>query len=47
MEVIAEEGTKWVLQNHTTGERVLLDKDFLEKSIKLGKAEEVLDEKQP
>ena len=43
MEVIADEGDKWKLLNHSTNETVLLDKTFLEKSIKLGKVEEVLD----
>ena len=44
MEVIADEGDKWKLLNHTTHETVKLDKSFLEKSIKLGKVEEVVDE---
>ena len=44
MEVIADAGEKWKLLNHTTNETVFLEKTFLEKSIKLGKAEEVLDE---
>ena len=42
VEVIADEGAKWKLLNHTTGEPFLLDKSYLKKSIKLGKAEEVL-----
>lgn len=41
MEVVSDKGDKWQLRNHTTGETVLLDKAFLEKSIRLGKAEEV------
>ena len=41
MEVIADAGDKWKLLNHTTHETVLLDKSFLDKSIRLGKAEEV------
>ena len=44
LEVIADKGDQWQLRNHTTGETVLLEKSFLEKSIKLGKVEEVLDE---
>ena len=44
MEVVAEEGDQWKLLNHTTGETVLLAKSFLEKSIRLGKAEQVLNE---
>ena len=41
MEVIADEGDKWLMLNHTTQQTVLFDKAFLEKSIKLGKAQEV------
>jgi hypothetical protein len=44
MEVIADEGDKWKLLNHTTNETVKLDKAFLEKSIRLGNVEEVLDD---
>lgn len=44
MEVIGEQGDKWKLLNHTTHETVLLDKSFLDKSIRLGKIEEVIDE---
>ena len=41
MEVVADEGEQWKLRNHTTKETILMDKDVLERSIKLGKAEEV------
>lgn len=41
VEVIADEGDQWKLLNHTTDQSFLLDKTYLEKSIKLGKAEEV------
>lgn len=41
MEVVAEEGEQWQLRNHTTNQTILMDKAFLEKSIKLSKAEEV------
>ena len=44
MEVIEDAGDKWKLLNHTTNETVLLDKSFLDKSIRLGKVEEVVDE---
>jgi hypothetical protein len=39
-EVVADEGDQSKLLNHTTGESFLLDKTYLEESIKLGKAEE-------
>ena len=41
MEVVADEGEKWKLRNHTTNETLLMDKAFLDKSIRLGKVEEV------
>ncbi len=44
MEVIEDAGDKWKLLNHTTYETVLFDKALLDKSIKLGKAEVVMDE---
>lgn len=42
MEIVADEGEKWKLRNYTMNETILMDKAMLEKSIKLGKAEEVL-----
>ena len=41
LEVLSDEGDKWKLRNITTNETVLIDKSVLDKSIKLGKAEEI------
>ena len=41
LEIIADEGEQWRLRNLTTQQTILMDKVVLEKSIKLGKAEEV------
>ena len=44
MEVIGDEGDKWKIRNHTTNDTLFMDKTLLEKSIKLGKAELLVDE---
>lgn len=41
LEIVSDEGDKWGIRNLTTNETILMDKSFLEKSIKLGKAEEI------
>lgn len=41
IEVVSDEGDKWKVRNITTKKTILFDKSILEKSIKLGKAEEV------
>jgi len=43
LEVVSDEGDKWKLRNITTNETILIDKSVLEKSIRLGKAEETED----
>ena len=43
IEVIAEEGESWVTRNITTREVVNFKKDILQKAIKLGKAQEVIE----
>lgn len=41
LEVLSDEGDKWKLRNITTNETILIDKSVLDKSIRLGKAEEI------
>ncbi|MGD8525964.1 MAG: hypothetical protein PVJ63_06920 [Thioalkalispiraceae bacterium] len=41
IEIVADEGSKWQVHNLTTNETIFMDKSVLEKSIKLGKAEEI------
>ena len=44
IEVVSDEGDKWKVRNITTNETIFMDKSVLEKSIKLGKAEEIIKE---
>ena len=46
IEVVSDKGSKWETRNLTTQETVLFDKEVLGKAIRLGKAEEVLDQVQ-
>lgn len=41
IEIVADADDKWQTRNITTNATVLFDKAFLEKAIKLGKAEEI------
>lgn len=41
IEIVSDAGDKWQTRNITTHETVLFDKAFLEKAIRLGKAEEI------
>lgn len=41
IEVIADLGDRWETRNITTHETVLMDKQVLEKAVRLGHAEEV------
>lgn len=41
IEIVSDEGDKWLMRNITTNEIVYFDKAFLDKAIRLGKAEEV------
>lgn len=41
LEVVSDEGDKWKLRNVTTNEIILMDKSVLDKSIRLGQAEEI------
>jgi len=41
IEIVSDEGDKWLTRNVTTNETVFFDKAILDKAIKLGKAEEV------
>ena len=41
IEIVSDAGDKWQTRNLTTNETVLFDKAFLEKAIKLAKAEEI------
>jgi len=41
IEVISDEGDRWMTRNVTTKEKVAFQKTVLENAIKLGKAEEV------
>lgn len=41
IEIISDNGDSWETRNTTTRETVFMNKSVLEKSIKLGKAEEV------
>ena len=41
IEIVSDEGDKWKVRNITTHETILIDKSVLDKSIKLGKAEEI------
>lgn len=43
IEIVSDEEGKWETRNVTTNETVFFDKSVLEKAIKLGKAEEILD----
>ena len=43
IEIVSEAGDKWEARNITTQETVYFDKFFLEKAIKLGKAEMISD----
>lgn len=43
IEIVSDAGDKWEARNITTQETVYFDKSFLEKAIKLGKAERVSD----
>ena len=43
VEIVSEEGDRWEMRNLTTHETVMFDKLLLERSIKLGKAEEITD----
>ncbi|WP_455198135.1 hypothetical protein [Kaarinaea lacus] len=43
IEILSDQGDKWETSNLTTHEIVYFDKSVLEKAIRLGKAEEVLD----
>lgn len=42
MEIVSEKGDKWEVRNITTHETVLFEKAVLERAIRLGKAEEIL-----
>lgn len=44
IEVVSDAGSHWETRNITTHETVLFDKDVLEKAIRLGKADEMLDQ---
>ena len=41
LKIIADAGDKWETLNTTTKETIFMDKQVLDKAIKLGKAEEV------
>lgn len=43
IEIVSDDEDKWKTRNVTTNETVFFDKSVLEKAIKLGKAEEILD----
>ena len=43
IEIVSDDVDKWETRNVTTNETVFFDKSILEKAIKLGKAEEILD----
>ena len=43
IEIVSDQGDKWEARNITTHEVVLFDKSVLEKAIRLGLAEEILD----
>jgi len=43
IEIISDEGDRWMTRNVTTKEKVAFQKTVLESAIKLGKAEEVPD----
>lgn len=43
IEIISDDGDKWVTRNLTTRETVYFNKTFLQDAIKLGKAEEILE----
>jgi len=43
IEIVSDNGDQWESRNLTTGETVPFDKSVLERAIKLGKAEEILD----
>lgn len=44
IKIVSDDGERWEACNTTTNETVFFDKSFLEKSIRLGKAEEMQNE---
>ena len=42
IEIISDQGEQWETRNTTTNEIILMDKQVLQKAIKLGKAESVI-----
>lgn len=43
IEIISDDGDRWQARNSTTRETIYFDKIFLQRAIKLGKAEETSD----
>ena len=43
IEIVSDKGDRWETRNLTTQETVMFDKLVLERAIKLGKAEEIID----
>ena len=43
IEIMSDQGDKWEARNITTYEVVLIDKSVLERAVRLGLAEEILD----
>ena len=43
MEIVADDNERWEMRNNTTKETIFMDKYVLDKAIKLGKAEEVIE----
>jgi len=43
IEIVSDKGDRWETRNLTTHETVLFDKSVLERAIKLGKAEQIID----
>lgn len=43
IEIVSDEGDKWKVRNVTTQETIFIDKPILDKSVKLGKAEEIIE----
>jgi len=43
VEIVSDEGNKWLTRNITTDQTVFIDKAVLEKAIRLGKAQEISD----
>ena len=44
IEILSDHSDKWETRNITTNEIIYMNKDVLEKAIKLGKAEEIIEE---